>query len=310
MDTISLTLLKESAPNTDLIAEISPLLTSITGEGISYGTPTIYGKLKNLDISITEEKINIRNGSLSKYFFGNNINEMSRSGTQKAIECLSDTLHLPIEKAIVKKFHFGINVMLSNEPNIYFHYLGNCGKYLRLLQPNGINYKVINSEFALYDKIKEVKHHREPIPPLYNNRHILRLESRFNNGINKYFNKAKIEASLLYDEDFYMEVNKDLQSTYQQINKIKTFKIDMTEITTKREMQKLGVLSLIELEGGLLQALENLNERYKQGKLTKKQNHDLKALYTASSKMKLQTIDSELIVELDRKIKEKFKYYR
>lgn len=310
MDTISFTLNKESVPNTDLMAEISPNLTLITGEGLSYGIPTIYGKLKNLDISITEDKVSIRNGSLSKFYLGNNINELTRSGTQKAIESLSDILHLPIEKAIVKKFHFGINVMLSHEPTLYFNYLGNCGKYSRLLQPNGINYKVTNREFAMYDKIKEVKFHRESIPPLFNNRQILRLESRYNNGINKHFNKAKIEASLLYNEDFYLIINKDLQSTYNQIDKIKTYKLDMNEITTRREMQKLGVLSLIEIEGGLLQALENIKERYKQGKLTKKQHHDLKALYNESSKMKLQTIESDLIIELDQKIKEKFKYFR
>lgn len=309
MDTISLTLLRECVPNTDLMAEISPYLTSITGEGITYGKPTIYGKLSNLDISISDDRVNIKNGSISKFYLGNNIVEIGRSGTQKAIQCLSDTLHLPIEKAIVKKFHFGINIMLSNEPNMYYNYLGNCGNFKRLEQPHGINYKVNNTEFALYDKIKELKHHREPIPPLYNNRQILRLEKRFNNGLNKYFNKSNIEAQLLYDEDFYIEVNKDLLKTYQQINKIKTYKIDMTEITTKREMQKLGVLSLIELEGGLLQALENIKERYKQGKLTKKQHHDLKALYIESSKMKLQTKESELIIELDRKIIEKFKYY-
>jgi hypothetical protein len=309
MDTISMTLYKQSVPNTDLMAEISPYLTSISGEGISYGIPTIYGKLKNLDISITNQKINIKNGSLSKYFVGNNIVELSRSGTQKAIECLSDTLHLPIEKAIVKKFHYGINVMLANPPEMYYNYLGNCGKYSRLSQPNGINYKARNREFTLYDKIKEVKHHRGPIPPLYKNRHILRLESRFNNGINQYFNKAQIEANLLFNEDFYTEIIKDLNNTYQQINKIKTFKIDMTEITTKKEMQRLGVLSLIELEGGLLQALENIKERYKNGQLTKKQHFDLKVLYTESSKMKLQTMESPLIIELNQKIKEKFKYY-
>jgi len=310
MDTISFTLNKESAPNTDLMAEISPNLTSITGEGSSYGIHTIYGKLRNLDISITEDKVNIRNGSLSKFFLGNNIIELNRSGTQKAIESLSDILHLPIEKAIVKKFHFGINVMLSHEPALYFNYLGNCGKYSRLLQPNGINYKATNQEFALYDKIKEMKYHREPIPPLFCNRNMLRLERRYNNGINNHFNKAKIEASLLYNEDFYLQVNQEIQNTYNLIKKIKTFKIDMNLIKTSRELKNLGIVALIEKEGGLIQALENLKERQKKGLINKAQAKNIRDTYLTCNNMKLQTIESDLIIELDQKIKEKFKYFR
>lgn len=309
MDTIGFTLHREIVPNTDLKAEISPYLTAITGEGLTHGIHTIYGKLKNLDVSITDEKVNIKNGSLCKYYLGDNINELGRSGIQKAIEDLSDTLHLPIQKAIVNKFHFGINIMLSFEPEVYFPYLGDYGRFKRLSQPHGINYKVSGREYVFYDKIRELKSHREAIPPLFSNRHILRIESRYNRNVNCYFNQTKIEANLLYEDGFYIEINKDLARAYKQINKIKTIKIDMTNVTTKKELQKLGVLSLIKLEGGVTQALENIKERYKRGELTKKQHHDLKVLYEQCSKMSLQTRDSELIAELDRKIDEKMKFF-
>jgi hypothetical protein len=310
MDTISLSLKKEHVPNIDLMAETSQYLTSFNDGGLSYGEPIIYGKLDNLDISITQNRINIKNGSLSKYYLGDNIKEMSRSCTKLAIEKMSDTLHLPLHHADIKKFHFGVNVMLQNEPILYLPYLGNCGHFVRLAQPTSLNYKVANREFAIYDKIKEVKAHRQVVAPLYKDRHMMRLESRYNIGVNNYFNVAQVKANMLYDEAFYMTINKDLQSTYQQITKIKKNKIDMQTIKTKKQLQKLGVLSLIEIEGGILQALENIKERYKKGMLTKKQHYDLKAMYLDSSKMVLQTVDSDLILELDRKVTEKFKYYR
>lgn len=310
IDTINLTLFKESVPNIDLMAEISPYLTSITGEGLSYGVPTIYGKLNNLDVVIRDDKVNVKNGSLCKYYLGNNLSEMGIADTQKSIESLSDLLHLPIEKSIVSKLHFGMNLMLSNEPILYYKYLGNCVNFERLVQPHGINYKLADRELALYDKIKELKHHREPIHPLYKDRFVLRIEGRLNKNIAKHFNMSRIEAKFLYNEDFYLMLISNLQTNYEQINKLKIPKLDMNEITTRSKMQKLGVLALIEQEGGLLRALENLEERYKQKKLTKKQNHDLKNLYLECSKMKLQTMDSDLIIELDRKVNEKFKYWQ
>ncbi|WP_346237688.1 hypothetical protein ABDK00_001240 [Niabella insulamsoli] len=81
-------------------------------------------------------------------------------------------------------------------------------------------------------------------------------------------------------------------------------------ITTKEQMKMLGVLSLVEMQGGKMAALQNINERYKTKHLTKKQAHDLKTLVNQSASLKLQTKESDLVLELDSKIKEAVKYFR
>ncbi len=310
MDTISLTLKREQAPNIDFLAEIPPYLTSITSEGISYGKSTINGKLNSFDVTINEDRIKVRNASLTKFYLGNSLSMMSRSAIKQAIEKMSDTLHLPIEKAEVQKFHFAKNIMLNNEVNLYLDYLGNIGRFSRLQQPFGINYKQATKEFAIYDKIRETKHHREPLPAIYKDRYMIRLESRFESNLSKYFKMPSITGHLLYDENFYMAVNDDWYSNYLSIDKLKKFKIDMQKVTTKEQLKLLGVLSLVQMEGGKAQALQNLQERYLKGELTKKQNFDLKALIKQSSNMKLQTVESDLILELNQKVKEAVKYYR
>ncbi|MBK9671492.1 MAG: hypothetical protein IPO70_04405 [Bacteroidetes bacterium] len=116
-------------------------------------------------------------------------------------------------------------------------------------------------------------------------------------------------GDLLYDENFYMLVNDDWYNDYLSIDKLKKSKIDMKKVTTKEQFKLLGVLSLVEKEGGKAQAIQNLKERYLKGELTKKQNFDLKALIEQSSNMKLQTVESDLIIELNQKVKESVKYY-
>jgi len=310
MDTISLTLRKEQVPNIDLLAEVPLYLTSVSSDGISYGKPTINGKLGSFDVTINEDRFKIRNASLTKYSLGNSLSTMGRSDIKQAFEKMSDTLHLPIEKAEVQKFHYAKNIMLNNNVSLYLPYLGNYTRYNRLEQPFGINYKQTHKEFALYDKIRETKHHREPIPAMYKDRYMIRLESRFENNLCKYFNKPSITAALLFDEDFYIHVNDDWYKDYSGIDKLKKQKIDMQQVTTKEQMKLLGVLSLVQMEGGKMQALQNLKERYLKGELKKKQHYDLKALIEQSSKMKIQTVDCDLILELNQKVKEAVKYYQ
>ncbi len=310
MDTIGLTLRSDVVPNIDLMAEISLHLSSITYDGLSYDKPTVNGKYHNFDVSINNNRIKIGNASLTKFFLGNSLSMMDRNNINQAIEKMSDDLHLPIEKADVNKFHYAKNIMLKNDVSLYLPYLGKSGRYKRLEQPFGINYQITGKEVAIYDKIKETKFRRELLHPLYNDRFMMRIESRFNHNLCKHFNRASITARTLYDEDFYMMVNDEWYKDYLSIDKIKTTKIDMQQVRTKEQMKLLGVLSLVQLEGGKTQSIQNLKERYLKRELTKKQYYDLRGLIEQSSSLKLQTIESDLMIELNQKVKESVRYYR
>ncbi len=310
MDTIGLTLRSDVVPNIDLMAEIPLHLTSITYDGLSYDKPTVNGKYYNFDVSINENRIKISNASLTKFILGNSLSMMDRSSTKQAIEKMSDDLHLPIEKADVNKFHYAKNIMLKNDVSLYLPYLGKSGRYKRLEQPNGIYYKITGKEVVIYDKIKETKQNREPMHPMYNDRFMMRIESRFNHNLCKHFNRASITASTLYDENFYMMVNDEWYKDYLSIDKIKTTKIDMQKVRTKEQYKLLGVLLLVNEQGGKVQAFQNIKEMYLKKELTKKQYYDLRGLIEQSSSSKLQTIDSDLMIELNQKVKESVRYYR
>ena len=314
MDTIGLILKKEQVPSINFMEEIPPHLDILSNEGIpiisKFGVPTIHGRCRNMQVSISANSFYIGKGSLQKFATGNNVSPIGRRGVINAIEEIQDILHLPLMKASVKSFDFAKNIITKYEPKIYFPYLGNMQYHTRLVQPTTINYKNATREFCTYDKIKELKSHREVVPPLYANLNLLRMEWKLQRDILKYFNLPLLTPQSLTDEDFYVRLCNDFYKTYLSIDKLKKYKIDMKNITTKEQLKKMGVLSIIQMQGGKLEALESINERLQMKELTRKQASDLRLLINECSKLVIATEPSELILELDQKVKESIHNYR
>jgi hypothetical protein len=313
MDTINLKLLKESAPNTNFLNEVPKYLTEVYNNGNpvqTYGKETIIGKLAGFSVNVNEDRVIIKDSSLQKFYLKHNLGYFGRAQIQSAFELLSDTIHLPVIKSNVQGFHFGINNRVQYSAGLYLPYFGNKPHCKRNEQSSGINYKTSSKEFAIYDKIREMKDKRVAIPELYSNSHYLRFENRYKTKLDKHFNIASITPETLYSEDFYINLCNELYNSYKSIDKLKKIKIDMQSITKVKEYQSLGVLTLIEAQGGKINALNNVNERYKKGELTKKQTYDLKRLINECTKLSLQTIENDMILELDKSIKDNLRYYR
>ncbi len=310
MDTISIKLGIEQAGNIDLLACIPAYLQDVSKHIFEGSKVVITGKLKNLKVSVTDNAVSVKDGSLTKYYLGNNLMMLSRGDIKNAFHQLSDILHLPMYKADVKRLDFGKNISVAHSVSLYLQYLGSNGRYTRLEQKTALNYKITGRELCVYDKLAEIKQRGDVPTPLYENSNVFRYEKRYLQNIAKYFNYEKLTVENLYDENFYMGLVKDWYKDYLSIQKQKTFKIDMGMITTKEQMKMLGVLSLVEQQGGKLAAFENIRERQTKKELTKKQAYDLKELINQSLKLILQTKESDLIIELDSKMKDAVKYFR
>ena len=310
MDTISIKLGIEHIGNIDLLATIPNYLQDVSEHFYEGGNTAITGRLKNLKVVVTSQAISVKNGSLTKWYLGNNLGILSRGDIERAFNQLSDTLHVPINKADVKHFDFGKNIALAHPVSLYLNYLGSNGKYTRLEQKTALNYKITGRELCIYDKLAEMKSRGDTPPPLYHNSNMFRYEKRYLQGIAKYFNRASVTVATLYDEHFYKGLIEDWHKDYVNIQKQKTLKIDMDMVTTKEQMKMLGVLALVQMQGGKLAAFENIKERQTKKDLSKKQAYDLKELINQSLNLKLQTKQSDLIIELDSKMKEAVKYFR
>lgn len=309
-DTVYFRLYKEVAGDVDLLTKIPRCLNNV-GEHYFNNEPIITGDLNGLKISLNTNQLKVKDGSLCKWFLGDNFKTMGRSDTQKAIEKLSDILHLPMGKATVTRLDVAQNFITMHPPEVYFNHLGELRYTERLLQPSGLYYKGSNLSLCFYDKNKEQKSHRRPIPDLYQNRNVLRYEQRYTSRVASQMRVSEVTGALLYDEAFYQEVLNRWRAKYEAIQKVNDISLNFEAMKTKQQLYKMGVLSIVQMAGGAMKMYEQIREAQNQGKLTKKQAFDLrKTVKDALEVREGLTVQNEAIKELNKKVAEAIKYYR
>lgn len=309
-DSVNFRLRKSEAGEVDFLAE-TPCYLENVGEHYYSGEAVITGSLNGLKITLNNYQMKIKDGSLCKWYLGNNFQTMGRGDTQRAIEKLSDVLHLPMSKASVTRLDIAQNFITKHPPDIYLNHLGVLKNATRLQEPNGLYYTQTGKRLCFYDKNREQKNHKEPIPELYEGRNVLRYEQRYTSRIATQLGVSEVTGALLYNEAFYIDLLNRWRDTYRNIQKINDVSLNFQAMRTKQELYKMGVLSLIEQAGGQLQMIGQINEAQKRGDLSKKQAFDLRQAINNACKVKEGlTIPNEAIAELDKKVCEAVKFYR
>jgi hypothetical protein len=197
-----------------------PTLLTNAKETYRQDTGEIYftGSVLGMSASISKAGISLK-GSICKSYLNDNFKTLTRQDTQRAIEQLQDFTHLPILQADVKRIDFAQSFTVSQNPQSFFNFLGECHHYKRLTQPKSLYYQNGMRTKLFYNKIAEGKAKGQIIPPIWVNKHILRYELRYTSRLPYQFNKAKIQALDLYNEVFYMDMVERWLKEYESINK-------------------------------------------------------------------------------------------
>lgn len=310
-DTIFFRLTQGEVQGIDFLSETPCYLENVAEHTFGDGMPIITGNVGGLKVSLNHYQVKVKDGSLCKYYLGDNYKTLGRRDTQRAIEKLSDCLHLPMSKAAVTRLDVAQNFCTKHPPEVYFNHLGVLKYSTRLQEPNGVYYSQAGGRLAFYDKNKEQKSKREVIPELYNGRNVLRYEQRYTKRLAKQFGALEVTGAMLYDETFYIALLDRWKNVYKQIQKTNDVVLNFEAMKTRQQLYKMGVLSLIEQAGGQLEMLSQIGEAQKRGELTKKQAFDLRATINDVCQIREGlTIRSDAIAELDKKINEAVRFYR
>lgn len=309
-DTVKFSLLQHEAGCTDFLSEIPYFLEDVSEHVYPTGV-VLAGNLGGLRISLTQGLLKVYGGSLCKWYLGDNFQTMVRGDAQKAVEKLSDSLHLPMSRARVSRIDVAQNIIVKHPLAVYLSHFGELKWAKRLPYPDGLLYKTGWGEICFYDKVKERKDSREPIPAMYDGRNVIRCEQRYTNRIASRLGVPAVTGALLSDEAFYMRLYDNWKDTYTAIQKLHDISLNFEIMKTKQQLYRLGVLALVERAGGELQMLGQINEAQQKGDITKKQAHDLrKTVKDVCTGMNGLTVPNEAIQELDKKVIEAAKFYR
>ncbi len=310
-DTITLKITANEVKGVDFLEVIPCCLNNVAFHNFN-GVDVVTGTLNGLKVIVNSNQVKIKEGSFCKWHLGDNYKQLGRGEVERAIEKLSDQLHLPMSKATVTRMDIAVNVLTKHPTALYFNHLGALRYAQRLEEPDGLYYKQANGRLCFYDKNQEQREKGEVIPELYNGKNVLRYEQRYLHRLPKQLGVEVVTGAMLYDEDFYIKLLKQFSATYKAIEKINDITLNFGAMAGgKKEFYKMCVLYAIEQQGGQVEMLNQIKEAQTSGQILSKTAYDLRQVVNDACKTgEGLTVKSEAIDELNKKISEAMRYYR
>lgn len=312
-DTINMRLYADECKGASFIEDLPQRLTSAqVMANTATGELWLDGRLDNLRVTASRYVLQVKDGSLCKWHLGDNYQTLGKTETKHAIERLCDTLHLPLELALITRLDVATNMIMRQPPEVYLSHLGALKYTHRIAEPSGLYYtqKSKACRLAFYDKVRESKDKGDDVPELYKDCFVLRYEQRYTKRIAQRLNRPELRAAALYDDGLHRELVRRWRDTYTQIQKINESTINFAMVKTKKDFYKLGILSLIERAGGANELLAQIAEARKAGQMDSKQAFDLRAAVKEACQVDGEIVrESEAVLELNGKIAEAAKLY-
>lgn len=305
-DTISLYLPAEKSIGTDLVADMPVYLTDLKENyNHSSGIVTVSGMCKTFHASANLKGVFL-NGSLPKYYYGQNQSTLNMQTTKSAIEQLSADLNLPLEEAFVYRIDFATNYVMEQPVASYFDSFGACRYYKRLDQGSSLYYNSGRRQMLFYDKLKEQTNKMVTIIPEFESTNVLRYEYRLKKRVADQVGMMEIKASNLYNAMFYKALLQKYRKEYFSIEKLNNLCFDSVIVGDVRALTKQLSLYGIQALGGEKALLEMLDAAKKRGEFSSSMQYARsKKMVKAVCKMPMLAKKSVLIEELDTKVSDK-----
>lgn len=265
------------------------------------------GYLDGLKITLHGDCLYIL-GSLAKYLFsGSNVFSLDRHSTRQAIEKIGDSLKLDIGQARVLELEFGTAFPMRHNVGDYLQMLGDYPRLKRCAYNNETLYykqrgKTQNKGIKFYNKSIEASTKGIECPDALKN--MLRYEISYKGRLSRQLGYPNIDASTLYQQDFYRHLIDKYQRVYFNISKQKQMKCgDIKCIDTVADACNLLFARYINHSDK--DVINCFIEELKQcGAFADRKNYTrLKGKLHSIANMACSDNNDELIIELDNAVK-------
>jgi len=305
VDTVTLWLETRDALGVKFLGDAREQVSHETGE------VRVFGNYKNLRLHCNSSGISLK-GSLCKYELGDNLHRLTRAKVQMAIERLCDETSLNWKRAKVYRLDVGTCLVVKQPCPNYLRGLGELPRYQRSEQgENGLLYSTSTKALSFYDKVREVRRKRERLPSVFEGLNVLRYEIQFRNRLQDVFKLPEIFAESLYNETFYIQALTMWKDAYFAIKKHGKLRFNpemLRTLSVKKLESSLAAIALKEL--GEREVLAMIQAARRDGSLTKIQAKRLRAKVRELATLPAIIEPSEVMLELDAKVKQAVQFYR
>lgn len=167
------------------------LTSRITGEEF------FSGNIKNFAIRINNNSLTI-NGSICKFYYGNNLRTLSYNDFVQAILGLDELFGVELERAVVRRVDLAENLLMKFKPESYYPILIKGGFLKRREDDNGLYFRNKNRTVLLYDKIVKERKGHVFMDANFVSKNVLRYEFRMNRNM-EISKRLKVKKAKLLD---------------------------------------------------------------------------------------------------------------
>lgn len=301
----------------DAIIDRDGLLNSLSGLEEVYSRKLdayrFRGHHRNLFVTVSIRGISV-NGSLCKWYHGNNLQGLTMQDTQRAIQDLSEALRVPIASAKVSQLHLSANLLMQHPTSVYFRLIGQApGKrrMQRITQRYGVELRNNTCMYQFYDKLKEMKMKDEPIPPGMIGKHVLRFEVKYNRNMKQKIGYNELNLGKLGEPETYGRMVNLWESAFNEIEMQHEEVIPFDHAGDVKTFQALLMAKGIESLGGLDVVLNEIEAANKKGQFAhRKIATRLKGKAREVNKLRFGLVPNEEVSELHAKIEATARKYR
>lgn len=262
--------------------------------------------VRNFRVTTRNKKLIIE-GSLAKYFNGNNIEPFSWLDVKSAIKKLSLEMGLPLKEGILRRIDIGMNLSVDRDVVEYFPEMFYLHCYQRIHKHKTTLRFENNSHrfnFCFYDKKKLVlksrtNFHDVELVSRYKN--LMRIELQIEESVPLFLKrKTSVKVSELFSRDFcklllnkWLRLYRQIQKRGVQLFPIKTKgRVDF-DLLMRREFVEANGWDYLEYR---------FEQLVKQGSFTRVDKSEKKSQFTRAMLDKRPFIYQKHINELNRKV--------
>ena len=229
------------------------------------------GRIRNMNFLITDHGMFIQ-GSPATFTYGNNFKTLKQNDLIFFMDELSHLLKCDVRQMRISRLDITDNLEMDYKPSLYKRYMGNCQHMERVnYGKNGLQYKNASRKMLLYDKIIEAKVNKHKIPHEYRDENLWRFEYQLLTKVNNYLDGCILtRVDDLLDKDNFINLINVWEKQFKKIELIEVDAMRQVEFNPKMKYENHLIASGIIGNGGLGIVLDDLNDQFSLGNLTKR----------------------------------------
>jgi hypothetical protein len=307
LDTITLSLATPQAEAvTSKLSGAREIVDRGTGE-VSWS-----GSLRNLKVRVWSGRVWLT-GSLPKFYFGNNVETLTRKETERAITKLSDALGESLAGANVFRLDIGRTFEVSRPPSDYWRDIVTPARMKR--HEYGLeSLTLCNRQRAVvfYDKQAETRRagarpneraEAKRATGFLSQSNLLRFEVQLKRKLGQALGWQDIRAGTLSNAAFYERAVGEWEALYFRLERGRLVRLPQGENDVKSVMNRFAALGVQEF-GGLQRAIDWVETERQAGRIDKGQAFRLRQKLKDLSRLETVTVESDAARELDAKVRQ------